>query len=165
MTTQLYSVEQVAELLGLHVRTVRGYIRAGRLQATRIGKQYRISRADLETFTGHSVPASDQHDRGAAMEVSSIVHLNGIDRANADRLSTLISAGANTNRDPAHALRIQTSHDEERNRMTIVILGGAAATADLLRLLHDVLDSDNGLLGANGLPSDNSPFGKGTGHA
>ncbi|MGW4297601.1 helix-turn-helix domain-containing protein, partial [Micromonospora chersina] len=29
----MYSVEQVAELLGLHVRTVRGYIRAGRLHA------------------------------------------------------------------------------------------------------------------------------------
>ena len=45
---QLYSVEQVANRLGLNVRTVRGYIREGRLSAVRIGKQYRIAAEDLE---------------------------------------------------------------------------------------------------------------------
>ncbi|MFC7563955.1 helix-turn-helix domain-containing protein [Actinomadura namibiensis] len=52
MAQQYYSVEQVAELLDLHVRTVRGYVRDGKLRATRIGKQYRIAREDLEEFTG-----------------------------------------------------------------------------------------------------------------
>ena len=46
------SVEQVAESLGLHVRTVRDYVRGGRLKAVRIGKQYRIARADLDALTG-----------------------------------------------------------------------------------------------------------------
>ena len=43
----LYSVEQVAAQLGLHVRTVRNYVRDGRLKAVRIGKQYRIAREHL----------------------------------------------------------------------------------------------------------------------
>jgi hypothetical protein len=43
-------------------------------------------------------------------------------------------------------LRIQTIHDEERSRMKVVILGGAAATADVLRLLEAILDGGNGLL-------------------
>lgn len=51
MTEEMYSVEQVAEQLGLHVRTVRGYIRSGRLKAVRIGKQYRIARSDLAELT------------------------------------------------------------------------------------------------------------------
>ena len=55
MADDLYSVEQVAELLGLHVRTVRNYVRDGRLKAVRIGKQYRISRANLEELTGGGV--------------------------------------------------------------------------------------------------------------
>lgn len=57
MSIQYYSVEQVAELLGLHVRTVRSYAREGRLRATRIGKQYRIAREDLEAFMGGSSAA------------------------------------------------------------------------------------------------------------
>ncbi|PGH44860.1 DNA-binding protein [Micromonospora sp. WMMA1996] len=142
----MYSVEQVAELLGLHVRTVRGYIRAGRLRAVRIGKQYRIARADLDALTGR--PASSAPS--ATAEVSSIVQLDGVDRAAADRLATLVLAGVNTHHDPDRPLRVQTVHDEERHRMKIVILGDVAATADLLRLVDAVLGGDNGLLAGEG---------------
>lgn len=139
----MYSVEQVANRLGLHVRTVRGYIRSGRLKAVRIGKQYRIARADLEELTGKPQPSS----AGATpVEVSSIVQIDGVDRAAAERLSTLVLAGANSASDPAHPLRIQTVHDEERNRMKFVILGGAGTTAEVLQLIEAVLGGDNGLL-------------------
>ncbi|MFI7436065.1 helix-turn-helix domain-containing protein [Micromonospora haikouensis] len=144
MKEEMYSVEQVADLLGLHVRTVRGYIRSGRLRATRIGKQYRVARADLDALTGRP-PAPPA--RGASVEVSSIVQVDGVDRATADRLGTFVLAGANNGYDLAHPLRVQTVHDEERNRMKIVILGGTAATADLLRMIDAVLDADGGLLG------------------
>ncbi|MFF5206161.1 helix-turn-helix domain-containing protein [Streptosporangium sp. NPDC000396] len=146
MREEIYSVEQVADLLGLHVRTVRGYIRAGRLKAVRIGKQYRIARADLDALTGRPQPAAPRPTGASAVEVSSIVQIDGVDRAAAERLSTLVLAGANTAHDPARPLRVQTVHDEERNRMKIVILGGAAATADVLHLLEAILDGDNGLL-------------------
>ncbi|MEV1144991.1 helix-turn-helix domain-containing protein [Micromonospora sp. NPDC049799] len=141
MSNDMYSVEQVAERLGLHVRTVRGYIRSGRLRAVRIGKQYRIARADLDALTGTPRPAAT-----SSVEVSSVVRIDGVDRASADRLGTLVLAGANTNHDPADPLRVQTVYDEERHRMTIMILGGATATAELLRLLDGVLDGDNGLV-------------------
>ncbi len=59
MDKELYSVEQVAERLGLHVKTVRNYVREGRLKAVRIGKQYRIARQDLEAMTGRSEPAPE----------------------------------------------------------------------------------------------------------
>ncbi|MCI4066618.1 helix-turn-helix domain-containing protein [Micromonospora sp. R77] len=141
MSNDVYSVEQVAELLSLHPRTVRGYIRAGRLPAVRIGKQYRIARADLDAFTGRPAPA---RPTGPAVEVSSIVGVDGVDRVAADRLATLVLAAANTGRDQA-PLRIQTVYDDERHRMKIVVLGGAAATAALLHLLDGVLTGDNAL--------------------
>ncbi|MGW5649537.1 helix-turn-helix domain-containing protein [Saccharopolyspora sp. NPDC003752] len=141
MKEEMYSVEQVADRLGLHVRTVRGYIRSGRLKAVRIGKQYRIARADLEALTGRPQPPSGRP--AGAVEVSSIVQIDGVDRAAADRIGTLVQAEANG---APHPLRIQTVHDEERSRLKIVILGGAAATAELLNLLHAVLEGDNGLL-------------------
>ncbi|MEU6269539.1 helix-turn-helix domain-containing protein [Saccharopolyspora shandongensis] len=141
MSEEMYSVEQVADRLGLHVRTVRGYIRSGRLKAVRIGKQYRIARADLEALTGR--PQSPSARPAGAVEVSSIVQIDGVDRASADRIGTLVQAEANA---APHRLRIQTVHDEERSRLKIVILGGAAATAEVLRLLDAVLEGDNGLL-------------------
>ena len=142
----MYSVEQVAERLGLHVRTVRSYIRGGRLRAVRIGKQYRIARGDLDALTGQKPTPRPVPDR--AVEVSSIVQIEGVDRSAADRLATLVLAGANSSAGTASPLRLQTIHDDERNRMKIVILGDAAATADVLRLLDSVLGAGNDLLGA-----------------
>ncbi|MET7945901.1 helix-turn-helix domain-containing protein [Micromonospora sp. NPDC005324] len=143
MTEEIYSVEQVADRLNLHVRTVRGYIRSGRLRAVRIGKQYRIAASDLDALTGQA-PAAPSLARQA--EVSSIVQIDGVDRAAADRLGTLVLTSANTAHDQANPLRVQTVYDEQRHRMKIIILGDPAATAELLHLLDAVLNADNGLL-------------------
>ncbi|MCX4680404.1 helix-turn-helix domain-containing protein [Streptomyces sp. NBC_01433] len=151
---ELYSVGEVAELLGLHVRTVRSYVREGRLKAVRIGKQYRISRADLAALT--SLPADPALPEAAAprghVEVSSIVQIDSIGPDAASRLSTLVTAGARSGRDTPEPLRIQTVYDKEHARMKIVILGNAAATADLLRLVDGVLGPGNDMFlsGAEG---------------
>jgi len=137
MGEELYSVEQVAELLGLHVRTVRNYVRDGRLKAVRIGKQYRISRANLEELTGSNVGKTVQEStrQQRAVEVSTVVQIDAIGRADADRLSILLTS-ASIGRDPTGPnLRLQTIYDEERASMKIVIFGGTADTAELLRLV------------------------------
>ncbi|MFI8184561.1 helix-turn-helix domain-containing protein [Actinacidiphila glaucinigra] len=132
------SVEQVADRLGLHVRTVRGYIRDGRLKAVRIGKQYRVARTDLDALTG--APAAAARHR---VEVSAIVEVDGIGAAAADRLGTLLVAGAQMARDPHELARVRTAYDDERSRLKVVVLGGAAATADVLRTIDDVLGGEN----------------------
>jgi excisionase family DNA binding protein len=144
MGNDLYSVEQVAERLGLHVRTVRNYVRDGRLKAVKIGKQYRIARADLEALIGETATAAPAPGRA---EVSSIVQIDGLTRAAADRLGILLTAGANGPRDSSEQLQIQILYDESRSRMKIVILGEPADTAELLQLLDGLLGPDNGLFG------------------
>jgi len=137
MGEELYSVEQVAELLGLHVRTVRNYVRDGRLKAVRIGKQYRISRANLEELTGSNVGKTVQEStrQQRAVEVSTVVQIDAIGRADADRLSILLTS-ASVGREPTGPnLRLQTIYDEERASMKIVIFGGTADIAELLRLV------------------------------
>ena len=139
MEQEWHSVEQVAERLGLHVRTVRGYIRDGRLKAVRIGKQYRIARADLAAFTGR--PAEDATARPRA-EASAVVELDGVTETAADRLSTLLVAGAQL----VPSLRLQTIYDAARARLKVIVLGDVAATADVLQTIDDILSSDNEML-------------------
>src|SRR5689334_1351170 len=140
MEPNWYSVEQVAERLGLHVRTVRGYIRDGRLKAVRIGKQYRIAPADLDAFTGR--PGDDTRPQ---VEVSTVVELTGIGAAAADRLSTLLVAGAQLPRNTPDPLRVQAVYDDARARLKVIILGGVADTADILRTIHDIVETENGM--------------------
>ncbi|GAA3393042.1 helix-turn-helix domain-containing protein [Cryptosporangium minutisporangium] len=126
-----YSVEQVAALLGLHGKTVRGYVRDGRLVASRIGRQYRIAAADLEAFCGRPVESAA---RRCHVEVSSIVQIDGVDRAEMDRLSTLVLSAA-SGAPEGGALRVQTVYDSERGSLKLVLLGSVGRTAELLRLV------------------------------
>jgi excisionase family DNA binding protein len=104
------SVEDVAERLGLHVKTVRNYVREGRLKAVRIGKQYRISRQDLEALTGRPEPAPELVRRERHVEVSSIVEIDAISPETAHRLTTLLMGAAS-------GIRIETIYDEQRGRI------------------------------------------------
>lgn len=45
-----FTLNEVAELLGCHVETLRREIRSGRLRAAKIGKDYRVSKTDLEEY-------------------------------------------------------------------------------------------------------------------
>ena len=46
----LLTPEQVAEILQVHVLTIYGYIRWGKLDAVRLGRSYRIIPKDLTRF-------------------------------------------------------------------------------------------------------------------
>ncbi|GII31540.1 helix-turn-helix domain-containing protein [Planotetraspora mira] len=140
MPDQLYSVDQVADLLGLHVKTVRGYVRDGRLKAVRIGRQYRIAREDLEAFTGHPVPKPAREDapRHRRTEVTSVVQIDAVDRATMNRLSTLVTASVAHPRD-GERVHVEIVYDEERAGLKIILLGGLDTTADLLKIIDVIV--------------------------
>jgi len=46
----LLTPEQVADILQVHILTIYGYIRQGRLDAIRLGRSYRIIPQDLTCF-------------------------------------------------------------------------------------------------------------------
>jgi excisionase family DNA binding protein len=134
--TQLYSVEEVAALLGLHVKTVRGYVHDGRLEAVRIGRQYRIGADALEAFTGRSLAPPR---RTSTVEVSSIVQIDDADRALADRISTLVMSVGGVVQDDGR-LRVELAYDAGKSRMKLIVLGGPESTAELLRLVGALLE-------------------------
>jgi excisionase family DNA binding protein len=141
MSQELYSVDQVAAILDLHVRTVRNYVRDGRLKAVRIGKQYRIARADLEALTGRPVVAPDPVPRHRHVEVSSIVQMDAIGPDAASRVTNTLMAAVKSGKEDDQPLRIDTIYDQERGRLKVILTGGIAATVALLRLITVVEDS------------------------
>jgi excisionase family DNA binding protein len=138
MSKDLYSIVEVAELLGLHVKTVRNYVHEGRLKHTRVGKQYRIARADLDAFTGGALNSGQAARAPVGTEVSSVVELNGINNASAQRLSMLIT-GAAKGRNESQALQVQTLHDEQRARLKVIIHGSLDTTSALLGMIEFLL--------------------------
>jgi len=141
--SHLLTVEQVSDLLGLHVRTVRNYVRDGRLKAVRIGKQYRIAGEDLAAMTGRPASAFDREParRQRHIEVSSIVEIDAISPDAANRLTTSLMGAANGRRPGDEPLRIETIYDAERARMKIILVGAMDTNASFFKLIRAVLES------------------------
>lgn len=144
----MLSAEEAAQILGLQVRTVRNYVREGRLPGIRIGKQYRIARSDLEVFTsgflqraatGGPAPTSTaqaSHVRGVIAEVSSVVQLDRVGPADCDRLERTLQAACLPGPQNADSwLRVEPLYDESRQRLKVIVVGDPAETADLLRII------------------------------
>jgi excisionase family DNA binding protein len=47
---KLLNIEEIAEILGLEYKTIYRLIRNGELPAAKVGRVYRVSKADLESF-------------------------------------------------------------------------------------------------------------------
>lgn len=142
MSQDLFSVMDIAVRLNLHVKTVRNYVREGRLKATRIGKQYRISRADLEAFTGHPVPSTpgEMARRQRHVEVSGIVQIDAISPEVAAQLDNALSAFVRARAQPEEPLRISTLYDEHIGRMKIILLAGPSEASSALKLISALLE-------------------------
>ena len=50
MTTKFYTPQEVSEMLRVNIMTIYRYIRAGKITAHKIGKDYRIEEKEYERF-------------------------------------------------------------------------------------------------------------------
>ncbi|MCZ6663753.1 MAG: helix-turn-helix domain-containing protein [Gammaproteobacteria bacterium] len=132
---------QVADQLGLHVRTVRRYIREGQLKAVRVGKRYRVHRQELEAFAGISLndAASTEKSVERYTEVSSIVGIDSLTKADADRLTKYVMASVQGRERDDRPMRVDTIYDAQRQRLKVVVSGSIASTTVLLALINTLI--------------------------
>jgi excisionase family DNA binding protein len=133
---QLFTVDEVAERLTLHAKTIRRFIREGRLPAKRIGKEYRITRVALDEFAGTTTnPQTASIPRTRQVLVSSIVDADAIGPDESQRIITLIMAGLNARRGEPDFPRVDSLYDSDRGRLRIMITASPALTCDLVRTI------------------------------
>ncbi|MEV5323340.1 DNA-binding protein [Nonomuraea sp. NPDC052634] len=95
----------------------------------RVGKKYRIAEDDLAAFAG--LPAERPLSPRRA-EATSVVQVDGIDRAGMDRIGTMVLGALSAERS---GLRVEFAYDEERAQLKIIVLGGLEETAQVLRIV------------------------------
>jgi len=134
---ELLSVDDVAARLQLRPRTVREYIRAGRLRATRIGKQYRIHIEDLKLIErGTTAPSPDPGDTAATRTTASVVVR--VDAASAEqeqRVSSLLNVSGAA---PRVALQIVSMPDY--HALQVIASGPLDAVLTVLTTINNALE-------------------------
>jgi len=147
MSEEVYTVEQFAERLKLHPKTVLRFIREGRLRAVKVGKSYRILRSQMEAMTG--VLAGNyriSHETGGArlslrdgpseIRVTSIVDLPDIAPDVAQRLARLLPSARMGLEAHPDLMSIDVAYDSARRSLKVIIVGSPADTAAMLKMVQ-----------------------------
>lgn len=133
MSEEVYTVEQFAERLKLHPKTVLRFIREGRLRAVKVGRSYRILRTELEAF-GLSAPASPAGARATA-----IVDVPGVSPERAQHIARMLTSARMGAEAHAEPMNINVAHDPALRQVKVILVGAPADIASLLRVLDLVL--------------------------
>lgn len=132
MNNSYYTVDQVAAFLHMHVKTVRRYIREGKLPAAKVGKQWRINGHDLSVFMEGERPTAqildipvnsvDQSKASAPrVQVSTVVEVVYETQAEVDRITNTLTA-VMQNKDPIYGystLNIQVLPSQKKIRILL----------------------------------------------
>jgi excisionase family DNA binding protein len=137
ISDELCTVEFAARQLKLHNKTLLRFIRDGRLRATRVGKSYRILRADLEAFAGLPAEAVNVKEKAS---LTSIVDIPHIPADAAQRIARNITAALNSKQQRGDSLRADVVHDIERSRLKVVVVGSPTDAVNLLNLIRIWMD-------------------------
>lgn len=130
MSEEVLTVEQFAERLKLHPKTVLRFIREGRLRAVKVGRSWRILRSDLEAF---GIPMASQTPR---LRVTSIVDIPDVTPQEAQRLAALATSLRMGNEARPEQMNINVAHDPIQRQLKIILVGAAGDVAGLLRMIE-----------------------------
>jgi excisionase family DNA binding protein len=139
-----YTVSQAAGLLQLHEKTVQRYIREGKLPATKIGRNYRISGHDLSVFTGQNAADEDTYvptpqQLQEKPSVSAVIDCFVGDNEQAMRISNSFNAVMNSKMPEETPGRFDFIYFQEEQRGKLVLSGSPLLVSRLLQIADQLL--------------------------
>lgn len=132
MSDQLLNVDEVAQQLKLHPKTVLRYIHDGRLPAVRVGKSYRISRAELDAFAGFS---SGRTRMDLSAHTTCVTEIPDLTMEEAERIASFLQSAAMSGHGDMPRLHLHTAYDPFVRALKAVVIGSPSHVGRLLEML------------------------------
>ena len=131
----------MAALLSLHVRTIRRFIREGRLNATRVGRRYRIADAELSKLVGSDAGKERMRSHSLRRVIASTtVDINAIGHAERERFINLIIGAFHSLVGDQRDRRFDSIYYEEEERLRLLINADLDITNAVLGLIRGLLE-------------------------
>lgn len=136
-----YSVSKVAQMLGIHEKTVQRYIREGKLRATKVGKVWRISGHNLSVFmNGDDAPIKSKTANKPAknkINVSSVIDIDVESMDEAMMLINMLTAALNSK--PTHMGRstMNAQFIEPESKVRVMLYGNVEFTENIMWVLNN----------------------------
>jgi excisionase family DNA binding protein len=150
MDNQFYTIDKIAEILGMHHKTIRKFIAEGKLAASKVGRQWRISGHDLSIFMEkNNVNINDKNIKEEAsidfltngevketekqkINVSTVVDINHVDKEEYFRISNTLIAVMNCKDPKMGKSTINMKYDEKENRLRVLLWGNVSFIEEML---------------------------------
>lgn len=138
MQEKFYTVDEIAEMVKIHPKTIQRYIREGKLKASKVGKSWRISGHDLSTFTeGSSDNFTAPLILGETAEqkeikVSAVIDIPVADTQESVRIANTLTAISNAKPSEYGASSVQTQYLMSEKVMRVMVWGGLGYTQIIL---------------------------------
>lgn len=149
MEEKFYTVEQIAEILGMHHKTIRKFIREGKLKANKLGKQWRISGHDLSSFMeNNNFKTSKKSEEGEKIEfstsnvdgsnvnrkinVSTVVDMNEVSSEEYKRISNMLLAVMNSKDSKMSNSTLNIKYYEKDENLKLMLWGDTEFIKEML---------------------------------
>ena len=162
MKEKFYTIDQIAEILGMHHKTIRKFITEGKLRANKVGKQWRISGHDLSLFMednnvniknnnkleSEKIEFSngdiDSNNRTSKINVSTVIDINEVDIDEHRRISNTILALMNSKDSKMSNSTINIKYYKSDKNLKVMLWGNVKFTNEMLDFISTIID-DNSL--------------------
>jgi len=146
--SDLYTVEEAAEILKIHPKTLRKKIREGEIPAVLVGKRYRLTREQLDRLCGRDAGTGGEapgelRNVPAAM-VSSVVDADGVSREESMRLSNTIMAVLNSG---LRHVMVDCLYYQEQKKFKVLVNCGIETAPEILTLIRGLILPGSGTAG------------------
>lgn len=150
MEDEFYTIDRVAEILGMHHKTIRKFITEGKLAASKFGRQWRISDHDLSVFieknnvniNNKNIAEESNIDfinngevkyvEKRKVNVSSVVDINDVTKEEYFRISNTLIAIMNCKDPKMGKSTINMKYDENGNRLRVLLWGNVSFIEEML---------------------------------
>lgn len=155
MEEKFYTIDQVANILEMHHKTIRKFIKDGKLKANKVGKQWRVSQEDLNNFMDVKSENEDKDNNGIEfmlnasknlvsipkVNVSTVVEINGISNNEYSRLSSLLLALTNNPASISSGSTINLKYTENENKLRVMLWGDIKFIEEMLSSISLLIEN------------------------
>ncbi|MBS6508477.1 MAG: helix-turn-helix domain-containing protein [Paraclostridium bifermentans] len=161
MEEKFYTIDQIAEILGMHHKTIRKFITEGKLRANKVGKQWRISGHDLSLFMeNNNVNVRNKNEvenekiefsTGSVggnnirnqINVSTVIDINEIDSDEYRRISNMLLAAMNSKDPKMSNSTINMKHYQNERNLKVMLWGDTEFTKEMLDYISILTKSND----------------------
>ena len=161
MEEKFYTIDQIAEILGMHHKTIRKFITEGKLRANKVGKQWRISGHDLSLFMEDnnvniknnnklesekiefSTGDVDSNTKTSKINVSTVIDINEVDIDEHKRISNMLLALMNSKDSKIRNSTINIKYYKNNKNLKVMLWGDIEFTNAMLDFISTITNTNS----------------------